>query len=119
MPSWLMPFLNLALVLRKIAHDVGVQVEGLHGHVVLRPQLLRERPGRVQHVHAESPAARRKLAQQQRRNRRLHALESFNLLLHAVFIHAEVGGLQPGHKLVRFFQQHAHVHRHLRHGDVH
>ncbi len=41
---------NLLLVLGKVGHDVRIQVEGHHGHVVLRPQLLRKRPCRIQHV---------------------------------------------------------------------
>ncbi len=99
--SSLMPCQNLLFVLRKVAHDVRIQVEGHHGHVVLRPQLLRKRPGRIQHVHSEDIAPRRILAQQQHRDRRLRALEPFHFLLYAILINAEIRGLQSGHELVR------------------
>ena len=51
-------FLDLLLVLREIGHDVRIQVEGHHGHVVLGPQLLRKGPGRVQRLHSERPMPR-------------------------------------------------------------
>ena len=110
-----MPSHNLPLVLRKVAHDVRIHVEGHHGHVVLRAQLLGKSPGRIEHVNPENHAPGGILAQQQGRDRRFRALEAFDLLLYPVFVNAEVVRLQAGYELVRLFQQHAHVYRNLGH----
>ena len=95
-----MPSQNLLLVLRKIADDVRIQVERHHGHVVLRPQLLRKGPRRIQHLHPEHESTRGVLAQQQHGNGRLGAPNPFHLLLHSIFVDAEVIGLETGHELV-------------------
>ena len=64
----------------------------IEGDVVLGPQLLRKGVGGVDHVTALDPpvAVGGKLAQHQRGNGRLDALEADDLLLHAIFIDAEV-----------------------------
>ena len=111
---------DLALVLRKVGDDLRVHVEGHEGHVVLRPQLTGKGIRCIEHVVGLDPpiAVCGKLAEHQRRDGSLGALEAGDLLLHAILVDAEVAGLEIGHELAGLFQQHAHIHGHLGNVDV-
>ena len=81
-------FDNLPLVLRKIAHDVRIQVERHHGDVVLRAQLLVKAHAEFSMSHPEEKSSRSVLAKHQRGDGSFGAPKPFHLLLHSIFIDA-------------------------------
>ena len=111
-----MPVTILLLVLSEVADDVGIQIEGHHGDVVVGAQLLGEGPRGIERIQSEGIAAGRVLHEDEHGDGRLGAAKPLDPLLYAVFVDAKVGGFEVGHELVGFLQQHAHVDRDL--GDL-
>ncbi len=79
------------LVVGEVGEDVGVEVVGHDGDVVVGAQGVEEAGGGVAHVVDGDPGVRGELEQHDGRDRRLHDAERIDLLLDAVFEHQEVG----------------------------
>ncbi len=82
-----------SLILGEVGDDLRVKVEGHHGDIILRPELLGEGEGGVAHVVDEVVVGGGKFADQESGDGCLNALEADDFLLFTVLEDLEVGGL--------------------------
>src|SRR6185437_13211638 len=98
------PLINLTLVLGEIGQNVFADIEGHQRNPVFFFESAGENAGRVKRVILEWIKVIGKLHEDDGSDRRLGLIEAADFLWHAIFQHAEVLLLQPGHKNAVFSQ---------------